>query len=110
MPTVRSFAAAAVLMLTIGAAAAQTPAKPATPTAPAATPTAPPAASTAPAATPSTSGTPGPGQVWVNTGTKKYHCAGSRSYGKTKKGSYMTEVAAKASGATPAGGKACSKS
>ncbi len=107
MPIVRSFVAAAVLMLTIAAAAAQTPAKPA---APAATPAAPAASPSAPAVAPSASGTPGPGQVWVNAGTKKYHCAGSRSYGKTKKGSYMTEAAAKASGATAAGGKACGKS
>ena len=36
--------------------------------------------------------------VWVNTATHKYHYAGNRSYGTTKKGAYMCEVDAKAAG------------
>lgn len=49
----------------------------------------------------------GPGQVWVNSGSKVYHCQGDRYYGRTKAGAYMTEAAAKAQGDRPVGGKAC---
>jgi hypothetical protein len=65
-----------------------------------------PAAKSAPAAQAAPGG--GPGKVWVNTASHVYHCANDRWYGKTKQGEYMTEAAAKAAGARPDHGKACS--
>lgn len=50
----------------------------------------------------------GPGKVWVNANSKTYHCSGSKWYGTTKAGSYMTESAAKAAGNHADHGKACS--
>ena len=50
----------------------------------------------------------GHGKVWVNTHSKVYHCEADAYYGKTKKGEYLTESEAKASGARPARGKVCS--
>jgi hypothetical protein len=50
----------------------------------------------------------GPGQVWVNSASKVYHCPGDRYYGKTKSGEFMSQSAAQAAGDRPAGGKACS--
>lgn len=51
----------------------------------------------------------GPGMVWVNSSTNVYHCSGSRYYGKTKEGKYMTEAQAKAAGARPDHNHPCTK-
>lgn len=50
----------------------------------------------------------GAGKVWVNTASKTYHCPGTKYYGKTKAGEYMTEAEAKAKGNHPDHKKACS--
>lgn len=85
------------------------------PTAPPATvpqarmPTATPAPASAPLPRPSTNAAaPGPGQVWVNSSSKVYHCSGDRYFGNTKRGAYMGEREAIAAGNRPDHGKACS--
>ena len=49
----------------------------------------------------------GNGQVWVNTDSHVYHCPGTRWYGKTKQGTYLSEAQAQAQGVRPDHGKAC---
>ncbi|MEJ7137550.1 signal protein [Amphibiibacter pelophylacis] len=81
---------------------------PAAPAAPTAAPKAAPskmAAKTAPATAPAAGG--GDGKVWVNG--KVFHCEGTKYYGKTKKGEYMTLADAKAKGAHVAKGQTCDK-
>jgi len=71
-------------------------------------PTARPAATPAPAGrtTEEAANPPAPGgghgQVWVNTETGVYHREGSRFYGTTQKGKYMTEQDAIQAGYKPA--------
>jgi hypothetical protein len=48
----------------------------------------------------------GADKVWASGG-KTYHCYGSRHYGKTKHGEYMSEADAKAKGLHPARNKPC---
>jgi DNA uptake protein ComE-like DNA-binding protein len=60
----------------------------AAPAAPAPAASAPPAAKSAPQAQPS----PGSGMVWVNLDSGVYHKEGTRYYGKTKNGKYMSEA------------------
>ncbi|GGA51692.1 hypothetical protein [Dyella nitratireducens] len=89
---------------TSSTAASSTPA--AAPAAPAAAPA---AASKSTAATAPAAGG-GAGQVWVNTGskTKTYHCEGSKWYGKTKQGKYMSAADAQAAGYHAAKNEKCS--
>ena len=45
--------------------------------------------------------------VWVNTNSGVYHCPGTRWYGKTKSGQYMTQREAQSKGYRPAYGAVC---
>lgn len=46
-------------------------------------------------------------KVWVNTASGVYHCPGTRWYGATKHGEYMTQAEAQKKGYRPAYGKVC---
>jgi DNA uptake protein ComE-like DNA-binding protein len=83
------------------APAAATPPASTPPPAPAASPAtaaAPPPAAPARASTAAAQGSPGNGMVWVNTETGVYHKEGSRFYGKTKTGKYMSVADAEKAG------------
>ena len=61
-------------------------------------------------ATPTTAASGGgDGKVWVNTKSRTYHCEGTKYYGKTKAGEYMSEADAKTKGNHADHGKACGK-
>ena len=64
-------------------------------------------AKSAAAAAPAAAGG-GDGKVWVNSKSNVYHCPGTKFYGKTKAGEYMSEADAKAKGNHPNNKKACS--
>jgi len=59
--------------------------------------------------TPVTSQTTGSATVvvWVNTNSGVYHCPGTRWYGKTKSGQFMTQREAQSKGYRPAYGAVC---
>lgn len=46
-------------------------------------------------------------RVWVNTASSVYHCPGTRSYGKTVHGEYMSQAEAQKKANRPAYGKVC---
>jgi hypothetical protein len=81
--------------------------------APAAKATPAPAAATSPVPSAATATAPKPGggagKVWLNTASNVYHCPGTKYYGTTKAGAYMSEADAKAKGGRPDQGKPCSK-
>jgi hypothetical protein len=95
-----AFAQTAAPAAKASAPAVMAPAAKATPAAPA-TPAAKAAKTVAPGG--------GNGKVWVNTTSKVYHCEGSKDYGTTKAGEYMTEADAKAKGFHGVKGKVCAK-
>ncbi len=102
----------AIATLAAGVSFAQTPASTSAPASAAKMPSASAAAGAkatpkAPAAATEAAGG-GAGKVWVNTKSNTYHCMGTKYYGKTKAGEYMSEADAKAKGAHADHGKACS--
>ena len=49
-------------------------------------------------------------RVWVNTASGVYHCPGTRYYGATQAGEFMSETEARAAGHLPAYGRSCTPS
>ncbi len=47
--------------------------------------------------------------VWANSRTKRYHCFGTKHYGKTSQGAYTDETDAIESDFRPSNGKGCSR-
>lgn len=52
-------------------------------------------------------GSRGSGRVWVNATSRVYHCPGSRWYGATARGAYVSEADAQKAGNRPANGRKC---
>lgn len=46
-------------------------------------------------------------KVWVNSNSGVYHCPGTRWYGNTKQGEFMSQAEAQKKGYRPAYGKVC---
>jgi hypothetical protein len=46
-------------------------------------------------------------RVWVDAGSGVYHCPGTRYFGATKRGKYLTEQDARNQGYRGAGGRGC---
>jgi hypothetical protein len=46
-------------------------------------------------------------RVWVNTNSGIYHCAGTRWYGRTKEGTFMTQLEVQQRGNRAAYGSVC---
>ena len=50
-----------------------------------------------------------PDSVWVNLRSGVYHCPGTRDFGATSRGEYLSEAAARARGFRANGGRSCTR-